>query len=59
MSKEVKTVSAKEANAQSVTTTSSSKFYAFDNEGQIHWGSTKDEALRAATAANQDLRENH
>ena len=56
MTKEVTTVSAKEAN---VKNPSVDRYYAIDNEGQIHWASSHEAALKAATAANQDLRENH
>jgi len=57
MTKEVRTVSAKEANVKN--TPSVDRYYAIDNEGQIHWASSHEAALKAATAANQDLRENH
>ena len=35
------------------------RFYARDNEGNIHWGPTPEAAALAATQANIDLRENH
>ena len=35
------------------------RFWALDNEGQIHWGASSAEAARLATEANMSLRENH
>ena len=48
-----------DANAVEIPIEESKRFWAFDNEGQIHWGKTSSEAAWLATMANQTLREDH
>lgn len=58
MAKDTTTVVRKDGNARATAETTK-RFWALDNEGQIHWGATAAEAARAATEANMSLRENH